>query len=119
MELITIIGSILIFLIVFGFLGVLIARLLVMSTRIPDIPLVVGTIVTVIILVTICTTILVNQYKGVEEHLQNGCECGGRYGLYDTEYSENRGDIYYYKCDKCGDIFETTFRIKLNEENIK
>lgn len=119
MELITIIGIVLIFLIVFGFLGTLVARLLVMSTRIPDIPLVIGTIVTVIILVTICTTILVNQYKGIEKYLQDGCECGGRYELYDVEYSENRGDIYYYKCDKCGDIFETTFRIKLNEENIK
>ena len=117
MELITIIGIILIFLIVFGFLGILVARLLIMSTKIPDIPLVVGTIVTVIILVTICTTILVNQYKGIEEHLQNGCECGGRYSLYDIEYSQNHGNFYYYKCDKCGDIFETTFRIKLSEEN--
>ena len=116
MELITIIGIILIFLIVFGFLGTLVARLLAMSTRIPDIPLVVGTIVTVIILTTICTVILLNQYKRIEGYMQNGCECGGRYGLCDIEYSENRGDIYYYKCDKCGDTFETTFRISLNEE---
>jgi len=119
MELITIIGSILIFLIVFGFLGTLIARLIVESTYIPDIPLVIGTVVGVIILTIICTTILVSQCEGVEEHLRNGCECGGQYSLYDVEYSENRGDIYYYKCDKCGDIFETSFSIKLNEENIK
>ena len=117
MELITIIGIVLIFLIVFGFLGTLVARLLVMSTKISDIPLVVGTIVGVIILTTICTTILVNQYKGIEKYLQNGCKCGGRYGLYDVEYSQNHGNFYYYKCDKCGDIFETTFRIKLSEEN--
>ena len=116
MELITIIGSILIFLIVFGFLGALTIRLLTISTNIPDVPLVVGTVVTVIILVTICTMILLNQYKRIEGYLQNGCECGGRYGLYDVEYSQNRGDIYYYKCDKCGDIFETSFRIKLPEE---
>lgn len=117
MDFITIIGIALILFMIFGFLGTLVARVLVMSTKIPDVPLVVGTIVGVIILTTICTTILVNQYKGIEKYLQNGCECGGRYGLYDIEYSENRGDIYYYKCSKCGDIFETSFRIKLPEEN--
>lgn len=43
-------------------------------------------------------------FKPVDEF----CECGGHYELFDIEHNDNSIlDYYYYKCNKCGNTAKT------------
>lgn len=45
-----------------------------------------------------------------EKIWQNGiCDCGNNYELFDIEHHKNSSDHYFYKCENCNDLIETTF----------
>ena len=117
MNILTIIATFILFLLIIGYVALLISQLIINDFGISETVVYSITIIIVLLLSAFSTKGIIKLHNATEEYLQNGCKCGGRYELYDIEYSQNRGDIYYYKCDKCGDIFETSFRIKLPEEN--
>ena len=42
------------------------------------------------------------------------CECGGHYQLFDIEWSKG-DEYYYYKCNKCDNVFRTTYYFKTED----
>lgn len=76
------------------------------NDRIKWMPVIIS--IAAILVALVISTIFATRDKNA---LSQGCECGGHYELFDisrVSYRKSFSEYYYYKCDKCGDIYRSS-----------
>lgn len=87
--------------------GAMIVGIIIQHCRIKKIPIVIGIIISIIIGYAVAVSYIENNAKSEREWNNGYCdECGGQWTFTNGTYKRYSGQVYYYKCDKCGKVIE-------------